>query len=95
MRLSTRQHIDILMYTAIIGGREVRMKVVRLKLKEYMDHHGITQAKLARETNLAANTIKGYYHEGVMRPELRVIAKLCEYLECDICDIMVLEDEKE
>lgn len=71
------------------------MKVVRLKLKEYMDHRGITQAKLAQDTSLAPNTVKVYYHDGVMRAELRVIAKLCEYLECDICDIMVLEDEGE
>jgi DNA-binding Xre family transcriptional regulator len=69
------------------------MKVVRLKLKEYMDRRGITQAKLAREANLAPNTVKVYYHGGVMRAELRVIAKLCEYLQCDLCDIMALEDE--
>lgn len=68
------------------------MKRVRLKLKDFMDQHGITQAKLAQDTNLAPNTVKAYYHGDVLRAELRVIALLCDYLKCDICDIMSLED---
>lgn len=68
------------------------MKVVRLKLKEQMAHRNITQAKLAQDTRLAPNTVKAYYHEDVLRADLRVIARLCEYLDCDLNDLMVLED---
>ncbi|GIK76140.1 helix-turn-helix transcriptional regulator [Anaerolineae bacterium CFX9] len=68
------------------------MKIVHFKLKEYMDRNKITQAKLAQDTNLAPNTVKAYYHDDVIRAELRVIAVLCNYLKCDICDIMALED---
>ena len=68
------------------------MKVIRLQLKELMTGRDITQAKLVQDTKLAPNTVKAYYHEDVIRADLRVIAKLCEYLACDIEDLMVLED---
>lgn len=71
------------------------MKVVRLKLKDYMDQHHVTQAKLAKDTKLAPNTIKSYYHGDVIRAELRVVALLCDYLMCDLCDIMVLEEKED
>ncbi len=71
------------------------MKVVRLKLKEQMADRNITQAKLVNDTQLAPNTVKAYFHEDVIRADLRVIAKLCEYLDCDIKDLMVLEDMSE
>lgn len=69
------------------------MKTVRVKLKDCMQKRGISQAKLTRETKLSPNTVKGYYHGDVIRAELRVVAILCEYLQCDISELMVLEEK--
>lgn len=43
---------------------------------------------VARETGINRGTITRLYHETAERVELEVIDTLCEYLECELSDLM-------
>lgn len=68
------------------------MKRVRFRLMELMKERNIQQMELVEGTGLSYNTIKSYSRNHVMRPDLEIIAKLCEYFECELTDLLVLED---
>ena len=52
-------------------------------------------AEVARATGLAPNTILGLYHDRVRKVDYHVLDKLCEYLGCQVGDLLVYTPGKE
>ena len=53
-----------------------------------------TQAALSRKTGIRPATICELYNELTSRVNLEHLDKICEVLNCDICDILVREPSK-
>ena len=53
-----------------------------------------TQAALSRKTGIRPATICELYNELTSRVNLEHLDKICEVLNCDICDILVREPRK-
>lgn len=52
----------------------------------------VTQAEIARAANLPENTISRWVNTGVVkRVEHDVVLKLCEYFDCDLCDLIYID----
>ncbi|AGF56912.1 putative transcriptional regulator [Clostridium saccharoperbutylacetonicum] len=65
--------------------------MIRINLSKVLGEERLTQARLARETEIRPNTISELYHELVDRVNLNHLDKICEVLGCDLSDILEYE----
>ena len=64
---------------------------VRIQLSVILGRKRWTQAKLAKKARIRPNTINEWYWEIAERINLNHLARICEILDCDIDDILILE----
>ena len=62
-------------------------KVV-LTLEEYRLKRGISKYKLIKNCNLSSAQLNSYCRNHVARIDLPVLARICDYLKCEISDIL-------
>jgi putative transcriptional regulator len=67
-----------------------RLKVL-IAEKEMRENRRLTYRQLADETGLSLDTILGYMTQRVSRYDASTLATLCEYLECDVGDLLILD----
>ncbi len=63
--------------------------MIRIKLSARMGELRCTQATLSRKTGIRPATICELYNEMTSRVNLEQLDKICEVLDCDLCDILV------
>lgn len=68
--------------------------MIRIKLSRILGDRRITQAELSRKTGVGPNTICNYYNEMTDSINLENLDRICEFLNCDITDILVYEPNK-
>lgn len=64
--------------------------MVRILLSRLLGERRWTQADLSRATGIRAATINEYYHELAERVSLRHIELICNELDCELSDLLVL-----
>lgn len=64
--------------------------MVRILLSRLLGERRWTQADLARVTGIRAATINEYYHELADRVSLQHLELICNALDCDLSDLLVL-----
>jgi putative transcriptional regulator len=47
---------------------------------------------VAKDTGINRGTITRLYHETAVRVDFEVLAKLCVYLECEVSDLLELDE---
>lgn len=57
------------------------------KLEKVLFDRGISINKLVRDTNTDYKVIKRIMNGVMVRVDIEVIARLCDYLDCDVTDI--------
>lgn len=62
--------------------------MIKIHLSKILGEKRMTQAELARKTNIRPNTISELYHELVERVNLEHLDKICEVLECGIEELL-------
>lgn len=65
-----------------------RMKVLMLQLSAQKKTR-ITYEDIARETGLSVNTVERYANNRVVRPDLRVVQKLCNYFGVPLNEFVI------
>ena len=68
---------------------------IRILLSRKLGEVRWTQADLARRTGIRPSTINEMYHEFCERVNLDHIDRICEFLSCDISDLLEYEPNKE
>ena len=63
--------------------------MIRILLSNRLGERKLTQAELARMTQIRASTINDYYWELAERVKLDHLDLICEALDCDISDLIV------
>jgi len=63
-----------------------------LAIKERREGRYISQRTVAEETGLAKTTVDRYARNEVSRYDEDVILTLCNYLGCDVSDLLVIEE---
>lgn len=58
------------------------------KLKQILNNNNISINKLMRDTNTDFKVIKRLLTGDLLRIDIIVLARLCDYLKCDITDII-------
>lgn len=62
--------------------------MIKINLSAILGAKRITQAELARNTGIRPATINELYHEMCERVNLSHIDKICEFLDCDISELL-------
>ncbi len=63
--------------------------MIRILLSARLGERKLTQAELARMTQIRASTINDYYWELAERIKLEHLDLMCEALDCDLSDLLV------
>ena len=82
---------DQLKDVRVLNGeiREVDFGKIYLKLKEYLDSHGITRNQLSIKTGIKYQVINKYYKNKTLeRIDLVIVAKICYSLQCSLNDLL-------
>jgi putative transcriptional regulator len=66
---------------------------IKIRLKEVLEQRGVTSRELAEQLGLSANAISEISRMKVRSMNLETLRKICEYLDCQPGDIIVLENE--
>ena len=59
-----------------------RKKVIVCRLLDVLEARGLSRRGLARATGVSTNTICKWAHGDLQLADLRVLAEICEALEC-------------
>ena len=70
------------------------MARVELRIDEILEDRGKSAYWLAKELEMNHGNLYSYRKNKVKAINLELLARMCELLECDIADLMVLVDEK-
>ena len=62
--------------------------MIKIHLSRMLGEKRITQAELARQTGIRPSTIKDIYNEMTERLNINHLDRICEYLNCDITDLI-------
>ena len=60
--------------------------------KEKMENRHISIAEIHRKTGLARDTVKLYLEGELLRIEARPVKRLCDWLECELTDLVEPEE---
>lgn len=64
-----------------------------ITIEEYRLKHGISKNKIVLGAGVQRTQLQKYCQNKVARVDLGVLARLCNYLNCDLSDIMHYEQE--
>lgn len=62
--------------------------MIRINLSTILGKKRITQKELSQATGIRAATINEMYHEICERVNITYLDKICEFLQCDVSDIL-------
>lgn len=66
--------------------------MVKCHLSRMMGERRLKIADLTRETGLNRGTITRLYHESAVRVEFTVLEKLCNFFECEIGELLEIQE---
>lgn len=69
------------------------MKYLHLRLPELLEEKGISRTRLCRDLDLQRTNLNRYYRDNFQRIDANLIVRLCEYLECDIADLLEIREK--
>ena len=72
---------------------DAKMKYIYMRLPELLSEKGISRAKLCRDLNLQRTNVNRYYNNHAQRYDCDFLARICEYLDCDISDLLELKEK--
>ena len=62
--------------------------MIKLKIDQYLDAHGISRYELAKRTDVKFQTIDRYYKNRVVRYDSYILDRICAALDCNLSDII-------
>lgn len=69
------------------------MSRIIIDIERVLTEKGISKTQLCYACRLQRTQLNNYCKNKVSRIDLNTLAKMCDYIECDISDILRLEKE--
>ena len=67
-----------------------------ITLEQYRKEHNISKYKIIKNCGVSATQLNNYCKNLITRVDLPVLARICDYLDCGIEDVLeYVPDEKE
>ena len=67
------------------------MSTIRIDIETVLKEKGISKNQLCYDCRLQRTQLNNYCQNKVHRIDLNILAKICECLDCNIEDILILE----
>lgn len=68
---------------------------IKITLATYLEEIEISRYKIIKNCNVSQTQLNRYYHNQIERIDLNVLARICDYLQCEISDLLkYVPDEK-
>lgn len=64
------------------------MGKIVITLEQYRKEHGISKYKIIKNCGVSATQLNCYCKNQITRVDLPVLARICDYLQCSIGDIL-------
>lgn len=61
---------------------------ITITLEEYRLKHNVSKYKICRACNLQPTQLNAYCNNKLSRVDLDVLTRICDYLQCDLSDIL-------
>ncbi len=71
------------------------MRYLHLRLPELLEEKGVSRTRLCKDLDLQRTNLNRYYRDNFQRIDANLIVRLCEYLECDISDLLEIREREE
>ena len=71
------------------------MSKIIIELEKVLTEKGISKTQLCYACKLQRTQLNNYCKNKVTRVDLYTLAKMCDYIQCDVGDILKLENECE
>ncbi len=64
---------------------------MKIMLDQLLDQKGVSQNQLAKDTGISTSTLRNLNHNRTSRISFSILEKICNYLGCDVGDILCIE----
>ena len=75
------------------NGKGVVMSKIMINLERVLSEKQVSKTQLCYACKLQRTQLNNYCKNKVTRIDLNTLAKICDYLNCDINEILVIEKE--
>ncbi|MGN0632870.1 MAG: helix-turn-helix domain-containing protein [Oscillospiraceae bacterium] len=65
--------------------------MIKIRLRQLLDSHGMTQAELADKTHIRPSTISALCNGAAISFKFSQLESICKVLDCDVKDILKVE----
>lgn len=69
------------------------MKYLHLRLVELLEEKNISKTRICKDLDLQRTNFNRYCRDDFQRIDANLVVKLCDYLNCDVSDLLELRDE--
>lgn len=68
---------------------------INLKLDEFLKEHNISRSSLSRNGQIHYKQLLKYCNNDMQKVDLRLLARICRTIDCEISDIIEYQPPKE
>ena len=61
---------------------------IKITLASYLEEREISRYKIIKNCNVSQTQLNRYYRNQIERIDLDVLARICDYLNCEVSDLL-------
>lgn len=61
---------------------------IKITLATYLEERNISRYKIIKNCNVSQTQLNRYYRNQIERIDLDVLARICDYLQCEVSDLL-------
>ena len=67
-------------------------RYLHMRLPELLEERGISRTRLCKDLDLQRTNVNKYYRDEFQRVDAKLVIKLCDYLQCDLSDLLEIKE---
>ncbi len=71
------------------------MKYIHMRINELLDERSISKNRICKELDLPRGNFNRYCRDEFQRIDANLILKLCDYLNCDISELLEIREKND
>jgi putative transcriptional regulator len=68
------------------------MKRIHMRIEELLKERGISKNQICKDLDIPRGNFNRYCRDQFQRIDANLVVKLCGYLNCDIHDLLILQE---
>lgn len=69
------------------------MKYIHIRINELLNEKGISKNRICKDLDIPRPNFNRYCKDQFQRIDANLLLKLCDYLECDLCDLLEIKEK--